>query len=57
MAALIAACTALAVIPVPEPDPDPDPEPVPVPDPDPLGPGVVPRRDIAGIDGNGGGKL
>ena len=40
MAALIAACTALAVI--------------PVPDPDPLGPGVVPRRDIAGIIGGGG---
>ncbi len=55
MAALIAACTALAVIPVPEPDPEP--EPVPVPDPDPLGPGVVPRRDIAGIGSGGGGKL
>ena len=56
MAALIAACTALAVIPVPEPNPDPDPEPVLVPDPDPLGPGVVPRSNIAGI-GGGGGKL
>ena len=54
MAVFMAACTADAMTPVPEPEPDPDPEPIPVPDPDPLGPGVVPRRDIAGIDG---GKL
>ena len=57
MAAFMAACTAVTVIPVPSPDPDPDPDPVPVPDPDPLGSGVVPRSDIAGIGGVGGGKL